>query len=134
MQQLLSGINNNKEKGILTLMSVLLIGAIGLVVGISLILLGLANSRTSFVLLQSNQAKALANACTEEKLQQLMTSSNDYTGGSLTLGQGTCSYTATKQGSNAIITASGKIGTITRKNQITASVNPVIISSWQEVP
>jgi hypothetical protein len=133
MRQLLSGIN--KENGILTLMSVLLIGAIGLVVGVSLILMGLANSKTSLAVVQEDQAKALANACAEQALQQLFNSSNDYTAGSLTLGQGTCSYTVTNTGGDTRkITATGTVGTVIRKDQITTNgFSPMVISSWQEV-
>jgi len=125
-----------KQKGVLTLMSVLIMGAVGLTVGVSLILLGLADSRTNFALEQSNQAKALANACTEEALQQIRDSA-PFTGtSSLILGYGTCSYAVTNTGGTSRkITASGTVGTVIRKNQITISaINPsILISSWQEV-
>jgi len=134
MQQLLLDIK--KEKGALTLMSVLIAGAIGLTVGVSLLLLGLANSRTIFALEQSNQAKALVNACAEEALQQI-NDSTPYAGtGSISLGQGLCSYTVTNTGGvTRKITSSGTVGTIVRKVQITISaINPsIIISSWQEI-
>lgn len=118
------------------LITVLVIGAIGVAIAVSVIWLGLGGSKSSFALEESNQAKALANACSEEALQQIR-DSTPFTGtGSLTLGQGTCSYTVTSQGGqNRTVTSSGVIGSITRKvkiilDKITPSIN---ITSWQEV-
>lgn len=124
------------NRGYITLISVLVLGAVGVAITTSLILLGLGSSRTSFALVQSNQAKALANACAEDGLQQIrdFTPYNDTV--TLTLGQGTCTYTVTKLiGQNRTVTASGTIGTVVRKVKITVTaINPTIaVSSWQEV-
>ncbi|MBI4713619.1 hypothetical protein HY771_00305 [Candidatus Uhrbacteria bacterium] len=127
---------NKKRGGYITLLSVLVIGAVGLAITTSLLLLGLSSSRSSFAIEQSDQAKALANACVEEALQQIR-DSTPFTGtGSLTLGQGTCGYTVTSQGGqNRTVTATGTVGTIVRKVKvIITNINPTIsISSWQEV-
>lgn len=125
-----------KSGGYVTLLSVLVLGAVGVAIAVSLLLLGLGSSRTSFALEQSNQAKALANACAEEALQQIR-DATPFTGtGNLALGQGTCSYTVTSQGAqNRTIIASGTIGTIVRKVKIIINnISPVIqVISWQEV-
>lgn len=124
------------QKGYITLLSTLFLVAIGGVIAYSAILLGLGSSRTSFALDQSNQAKALANACSEEALQQIRNSAVFTGTGSLTLGQGTCSYTVTSGGGqNRTITANGAVGTIIRKVSITLdTITPNInITSWQEV-
>lgn len=127
---------NKKNEGFITLISVLVVGAVGVAVTLSLILLGLGSSRTSFAVEQSNQAKALANACAEEALEQIR-DSTPFTGtGNLTLGQGTCAYTVTSQGGqNRTVTASGTVGTIIRKVKIIINkINPTITAtSWQEV-
>lgn len=124
------------NRGYITLISILVVGAVGVAITTSLLLLGLGSSRTSFALEQSNQAKALANACAEEALQQIR-DSTPFTGtGNLTLGQGTCMYTVTSQGGqNRTITASGTVGTIVRKVEIIITkINPAItVSTWQEV-
>ena len=122
--------------GYSTLVSVLVVGAVGVAIAVSLILLGLGSLKTSFAHEQSNQAKALANACAEEALQQIRDSTLFTGSGNLTLGQGTCAYTVTSQGGqNRTITSSGTVGTIIRKvkiiiNQITPTIQVV---SWQEV-
>ncbi|HUQ30264.1 MAG TPA: hypothetical protein VM103_01965 [Candidatus Paceibacterota bacterium] len=124
------------NRGYITLMSVLVLGAIGVAIATSLLLMGIDSSRASFIEVQSGQAKGLADACAEEGLEQVRLASG-YTGtGGLTLGQGTCVYTVTSQGGqNRIITASGTVGTIIRKVKIIlTSITPLLtISSWQEV-
>jgi hypothetical protein len=124
------------NRGYVTLISILVVGAIGTAIATSLILLGISSSRTSFSVEQSNQAKGLTNACVEEALQQVRNSSSFTGSGNLTLGQGSCSYIVTSQGGqNRMITASGTVGSIVRKvtvviNRITPLIN---LTSWQEV-
>ncbi|MDD5416182.1 MAG: hypothetical protein PHE48_04235 [Candidatus Daviesbacteria bacterium] len=126
----------DRQRGYIALITVLVAGAVGVAIAVSLLLLGLGSSRTSFSLEQSNQAKALVNACSEEALQQISNSIPFEGTGSLTLSQGSCSYTVTKlTGQNRTITASGTVGTIIRKASITLDkIRPSInITSWQEV-
>lgn len=123
-------------KGFATLVAVLLVGVLGLAIAVSLLLLGTSSSRTSFVMEQSYQAKALTDGCAEEALQQIRDSLPFTGSGSLTLGQGSCSYTVTSQGSqNRTITASGTVATMTRRVRIMIDqINPAInITSWREV-
>lgn len=123
-------------KGYIALITVLVIGAVGVAMAISVLWLGLGWSQSSFSLLQSNQAKALANACSEEALQQIRDSTSFTGTGSLTLGQGTCSYTVTSGGAqNRTVTATGTVGTVVRKLKINLDkINPSInVTSWQEV-
>lgn len=124
------------QSGYVALVAMLIIGAVGVVIVVSTILLGLGASRTSFTLEQSSQAKALANACAEESLQHIR-DSTPYTGSdTLILGQGSCSYTVTTGGGqNRTITANGLVGTVIRKISISIDkINPEInITSWVEV-
>lgn len=124
-------------KGYIGLLSVLFVGAIGTVIATTIMLLGLASSRSSFALVQSNQAKGLANACAEEALQKIR-DFLPYSGiGTLSLGQGGCNYSVTKgTGQNRTVTANGFVGSIVRKINISiTTINPqVVVSSWQEVP
>jgi hypothetical protein len=125
-----------RGRGYIALISVLVVGAVGISVTVSLILLGLGSSRTSLALEQSNQARGLVNACAEEALQQIR-NSTPYTGtGTLTLGQGDCNYTVTSQGgSNRTVDSTGIVGTVTRKAKIIISaIQPkIIVTSWKEV-
>lgn len=124
------------DKGFVTLMSVLIASALGTAIAVSVILLGLGSSRSSFAVEQSHQAKALADACAEEALQQIRLSSSFAGNGNLTFGRGGCTYTVVNTGAqNRTITASGTVSTTVRRVAITINkITPkIIIVSWQEV-
>lgn len=125
-----------EQKGYVTLLSVLVVGAVGLAISVSLILLGNGASRTSFANEQSNQAKALANACVETALQQIRDADGYSGSGNLTIGQGTCVYTVLNTGGTTrTINASGMVGTIVRKVAVLVTeLHPLVtLASWQEV-
>lgn len=136
--------NLQTNQGFITLMATLLVVAIGLSISVSLLILGVDSTRTSFVIEQSYQASSLANACAEESLQKIYDSMaitpppppTVFTGtGSLTMGQGNCSYTVTDTGGGTMnITTTATVGTVIRKNQIILSaVSLLTVSSWQEI-
>lgn len=131
-----TSMQSQKKKGYITLMSVLIVTAVGVAMTVAVLLGGLSASRTSFATEQSNQTKALANACAEEALEQIKTTSSFTGTNSLSLGQGTCTYDVTSQGGQSrTITASGAVSTLTRKVEVIIStINPTItVISWQEV-
>ena len=124
-------------KGYVALISVLAVGTVGVVVVTGVILLGLSWSRTSFTAEQSFQAKALADACVEEALQQIKDSIPFTGNGTLTFGQGSCAYTVTNNGAqNRSVVSVGTVGTVVRKVSVTLDkISPGInITGWQEVP
>ena len=128
--------NNFKSRGYIALISVIILGAIGTAVDVSVLLLSLNASRTSLAYEQSNQAQALANACVEQALNLIKTDPN-YTGSmGLIFGLNSCDYNVTNQGGQTRqITASGSVASIIRKVSITTSaLTPqIVFSSWQEV-
>ena len=125
-----------RHRGYITLISVLVVGAVGGAIGISLILLGLGASRTSFAFEQSVQAKSLADACAEEALQAIHDDNGFAGSGALSIGYGTCTYAVSNGGGqNRMISTTSTVGTIVRKtrlrvDQMTPSVR---VASWQEV-
>jgi hypothetical protein len=123
------------QAGFITLISVLILGAVGLAVATSLLLLGVDSSRTSLALEQSLQARGLADACAETALQQIRTNNAFVGTATLTFSTGSCTYTITNTGGTTRgIALSGAIDTIIRRVSITLSaVSPVTISLWQEV-
>jgi shikimate 5-dehydrogenase len=126
--------------GFVALVTVLLVGAIGISVAIAVITMGISVSRSSFAREQSARARALADACGETALMQIRTSPS-YTGSStLTLGQGSCEYAVFDTGGqsrliNATGTVTQVIPPIIRKVRIgISSISPIIvITSWNEV-
>jgi hypothetical protein len=132
----MNALSLQKNSGYITLLSVLISSAIAVSITISIVLLGLASSRNSFSVEQSNQAKALADSCAEEALQEIRDSDSYSGSSSLSLGQGTCSYTVTSgSGENKNIEAYGTVGTIVRKVEIDLNqLNPTLeATSWQDV-
>lgn len=131
--------DHNKKgtpQGYIALISILIVGAVGVSIGFSVVLLGLGFSKSSFTLDQSGGAKALVNACAEDALQEI----RDFTlyagTDSLSLGEGSCSFTVIKTGGqNREIEVSGTVGAVTRRAKVVIdAINPQIsITSWQEL-
>ena len=123
--------------GYIAILSILIVGAIGTVVVLSLILLGLNSSRTSFAVNQSEQAKLLADTCAEEALQVLWDNPSFIGSDNLTVAGGSCSYTIIDLGGvSREIRSAGSIGSLVRKVKVIISqIKPSIkVISWQEVP
>lgn len=84
----------------------------------------------------ANVAKSLVNACAEMGLEALREYNVYADTNSLTIGGNDCTYTVSDTGgSTRSVVVSGVVGDITKKLNITTNgFNPMIISSWQEVP
>ncbi|MFA6429180.1 MAG: hypothetical protein WCV84_01640 [Patescibacteria group bacterium] len=125
------------KPGFVTLLFVLILSAIGSAIAVSVLLSGVGSTRTSFIVEQSAEARALANLCAEEAIQKLRESSA-YTGNeTIVAGNGSC-FIATVTGSgnaNRTVQTVGTVGTIQRKVQVLLSaIRPLVITtSWQEV-
>ena len=124
------------NRGYTTLLSVLILGAIGLAVSVFLILSGLGVSRSSLTVAESAQAFALANWCVEEALQNIH-DANAYSGlHSYSFSTGNCSHQVIDGGgSNRTIQSIGTINSTVRKVRVTIdTINPSInVVLWQEV-
>lgn len=129
-------IKNKYNSGYVALVSVLVLGAVGVYITISMLLLGLGSSRSSFSSEESSKANAFAHACAEEGLQQIR-DNNAYTGtGSLSFALGACEYAVTNTGGeNRLVDAWGSSGnTIRRVRGVVNAINPQItMTSWREI-
>lgn len=121
----------------MTLISVLIVGAMGAAIVLALFSSGIGLSRSSVSLERARKARIFADACAEEALERI----RDFTpfAGSSALsfsGQGSCGYSVANQGGQMrLITASGTADTMVRKvrvaiDKISPQINTV---SWQEV-
>ena len=128
--------NLQPERGIVALITVMIVSAIGLTLVIAFVIT--ATGRTKTAIVQENHAYALAysTACAEEALQEIR-DSTPFTGtGSLSLAQGACSYNVTSGGGqDRTIQASSTISSTVSRLEITIdTINPSInVTSWQEV-
>lgn len=130
------GKNSRQENGYIALLAVLIVGAVALAISLGVLLTSTDIQRSVLIEQQSAQARSLARACAEEGLQQIH-DNNNFTGtNTLTLGQGSCTYTVTTTGSSTrSIASSGIINNVVRKCQVYATIgsSSISITSWQEV-
>lgn len=125
-----------RTNGYITLISVLIAGAVVLLIVTTTLLVGATISKSSLTLENSNQAKALVDACAEEALQQIRDSVNYSGGDTVTFGNGSCTYNVINNGGqNRSIEAEGNVNSISRKVKIDLdNINPEInITYWQDV-
>lgn len=117
-------------------MSVIILGALGVTISTSVVLLGLGSSQSSYTYDESNRARMLAEACIEEGLQKIR-EGNTYTGsGELTFTSDRCNYLVEDiASSQKRITASSTVRDVTRRISVdTSALRPkIIVNSWIEV-
>ena len=121
--------------GYVALMSVLVIGSACLAMAISLLTIGTDSNRAMLVRQQSLQARSLAAACGEEALQRVHDLTSFAGTGTLSLGQGACSYTVANSNGTITIDASASVQTVVRKIKIYATITGqnISVTSWQDV-
>lgn len=128
------------RSGYFTLLAAVVAAAVALAFAFTLVTLGSSAAQESFSVVQSDQAKAFANACGERALGTLATSAW-YTGTStLTIASGTCTYNvASATGTLRVISAVGTSGTAVRTVRTILDLSTFLatstltINSWQEV-
>ena len=115
------------------LLSVLILAVVGVTISTTLLMLSIAGSQTTGTLEESQKARALANACAEKALQQLVSSSAYLGSGSLTVGSNTCNYSvATNDTSSDKILASSTVGQTTRKFLAKITIPGLVMMTWQD--
>ncbi len=127
---------SNNNSGFITLISVLVVGAVSLAVAITLLTTGVNSSKTAVDFEASKAARIIADSCAEEALEKIRETPIFSGAGSLNFNQGGCSYSVVDQGGqNRLISASSTSGSAIRK--VLVSVNQIqpriIITSWKEV-
>lgn len=132
-----SDLKQSKPKnGFVILLSVLVMGAVGLSIALYLLSAGLVFSKSSFNLEQSGQAKFLANTCVEDALFKISACTSTIGNYSLNLTEGNCTYTISKPSEETrTITSQGNVDNVIRKVKLEVdSLVPVIsVKTWQEV-
>ncbi len=126
----------NTGRGYVTLLSVIIVGAVAIAVTVSILLTGTITTQNSLMFIQSNQAQALSHACAEEGLQKIREQTYFSGTGGLTFGSGTCTYNVVNLGgTDRNIVTEGKVGDVVRREFVNiTNINPTIdVVSWQEV-
>ena len=124
-----------RQSGYITLLSVIVVSAIGSVIATSLLLWGVGASQTSATVAQSVQARSYASACVEEALEQIRDAKSFVGTATLVFANWSCVYTVTSQGNQSrTVVATSTVSTVVRKISVSiTNITPVItIQSWQE--
>ncbi len=125
-----------RSQGFITLLSVLVVSAVGVGVALTLLTAGIADTRSSGTYEDTLEARALADVCAETALGRIKVSVSFAGNATLAFPEGSCEYFVTAQsGENRTITARGIEGSIVRKVEITVTqISPrIVIGSWREV-
>lgn len=128
-----------RNRGFIALISVLIITAVSIMIGTTIVLKSISHATMSASELYSAEAWASANGCVEYTLGQFSTASttfNSYPGVySQTIGGIPCSIVLTPSSTSMIIKASSTLQNYVRRLEVVVSTNTPqsVISSWQEV-
>ncbi len=124
------------NSGFIALTSVLIISAVVLAIAVSVSLLGIGEANSSLTFARGEETKKVAESCVEEALLRLR-DTGSYSGGTLSVGNGSCTIAVSGAGSNktidVIATLSGPPQYV-RKLQVTVKRvgNSVNVLSWSE--
>lgn len=124
------------QHGYVALITVLVVGAASLAIGLAILVIGTDSQKSTLSLQKSTQARSLAVSCAEEALQQMHDDTNFTGTNNLTFGTDSCTYTVTNTGGSARrVDATGTAGGVVRKVQVYATIgaSSISITSWQEV-
>ncbi|MEI6396902.1 MAG: hypothetical protein WCO48_02435 [Candidatus Taylorbacteria bacterium] len=128
------------KSGFVAMITVLIITAVSLILGTTMILKSISHASMSASELYSAQAWASANSCVEYALGQFSiasTSWSTYAGGNtLSIGGNNCYVLPiSATGTSLLINASSSVASFSRKLQVVVATNTPqsVVSSWQEV-
>ena len=124
------------RKGYVALMSVIVLGAIGTAITVTLLVQGVLSSKTNLAVLHKHQSRMAATSWAEEALQLILDTGIDSGGAAMSVGSSTCTYVISSTSSeNILVHATGQSAdAISKISVYLASSTPRIkLSSWQEV-
>jgi len=122
-----------EKQGFIALVAILIILAVALLVGVSVILLAVSESAMSLQKTQSSQAYYLAILCSEDALMKLKEDTNYSGNETVSVTKGSCQILPVE--GNWTIKILADYSNQVRKIKIAVSqINPaMVIDSWQEV-
>ncbi len=125
------------SRGVVTLLAILVVGAVGMTISVSALLFSISAAKTSLAEAESAQARGVANACAEIALHALQSNLNYSGNETRQIGNGTCTILPViNPGTpSPTINILGAVGLTKRKIQlIISSTQPSIqLASWKEV-
>ena len=127
-------VQNNK--GMSLLLSVVIIGSAALIIALNIALLGLGELDMGYTGAQGGETFSIADGCVEEGLRRLRINSSTYSGGTLSLGDGSCIIGVSGTGANRVIIATSTVGVhnkVVRMDIGLDSESVISVNSWEEL-
>jgi len=129
--------SSQRQKGYILLLSLLVVGAIGISISIGILLVGVGSSQNGIVIEQGLQARMLSHTCAEYALDELR-KDDSYSGNeTLSFTEGDCEVRPVlgTGNTNRTVQTIGTTGQANGRVEVEISVvSPeVTISSWKEV-
>jgi len=127
------------ERGVIALMTIIVIGALIMVVGISASFIGQTEIVLSGDVDSEHAARMVASACVEEAIYRLKLDES-YAGGTVPIGSATCTVTVSGSGTTRTVTASATVSSHTktlnvgalRKQNVAGNARGWTVDSWAE--
>jgi hypothetical protein len=131
----LQSTNFKLNRGYIALTMVMIIGAVSIAITSTLLLLGIAYSKTATSVVSGQEARGFAEACVEDALRAINQDTTYTTSSNVVINftDGSCNYSVTGAPPTKTITATGTSGNATKRLTVTTSqTTPTItVNSWQ---
>lgn len=125
---------SNSETGFIAFVSVLVVSAVVLAIGISVTLLSIGEGQTGLAQFKGEDTLSFVESCMEDALLNSR-SSNTYAGGNITRPEGTCTVVVSKTSNVWTITTSTSATVYKRSIQTVVTRNGygITLTSWKEI-
>ena len=122
------------QRGYIALIAVIIILSVTLAISLTMNVLSVDETKTGLLKQQSAQSFAAADACIREAYLRIKRD-NNYTGGNLNIGVGSCTIVVSSLGADRTITVDSDVNGIQRQleSQVTIIGNTLDLNSWQEL-
>jgi len=121
------------QRGIAILIVVLVLGAVILLLSMTLGLGSISENQISLYQGQATEMFINADGCAEEALTKI-NSDNNYVGGNLTIGATSCTITVSGNGNTRTIDINATKNNYSKFLQLTVNLSPTFsVSTWQEL-
>lgn len=124
----------HSQKGVAALITIVIVAAAALIMAYSASLIGMGELDLGYTAQKGDEAFSFTDGCLNEAYHRLSSDPN-YTGGSLSVSEGSCIISVTGSGNNRNIVVTGTVDEYHKKIQadIIFSGNNLTVTSWQEV-
>ena len=125
--------SRNDNRGVAALLTVVIIAAAVLIMAYTASILGLGELDMGYTSSQGTKSYVSADGCMEEALYRIR-KNNSYTGGTLSLDNGSCIISVSGSDPDYSVAVTSTINNYTHNilSTITISNGVIIINSWQE--